>query len=309
MSHGHNLRTRLPHQRSSAAPRPSRRRHQGTMATAQDAIDAMTAVGNRIDAVQLGQTNITTQLANIKTQLAALIGVQTAPGLPAAGVAASIPVVQPTTRRRLDPSTLEKLHGDVSISLLRSWRNRWDDYAALNQLSSYPAAEQMTALRMCLDPSMQQVVEIVLGISPATPTTPDDVLDCIGNHVREKRNVALDRVAFEERRQGPAESFGDFYISLRRLTDPADICGTCFDGRMATRIMAGVRDSETKKKLLALSPFPTAQTAVNLCRSEESARANEKILSQTAVASIQTRQSGKHLPSSSPSVMLATRNW
>jgi hypothetical protein len=34
-------------------------------------------------------------------------------------------------------------------------------------------------------------VEIVLGISPATPTTPDDVLDRIGNHVREKRNVAI----------------------------------------------------------------------------------------------------------------------
>ncbi len=157
----------------------------------------------------------------------------------------------------------------------------------------------MAALRMCLDPSMQQVVEIVLGISPATPTTPDDVLDRIGNHVREKRNIALDRVAFEERRQGPAESFDDFYISLRRLADAADICGTCFDGRMATRIMAGVRDSETKKKPLALSQFPTAQTAVNLCRSEESARENEKFLSQTGVASIQTRQSEKHLPSSS----------
>jgi hypothetical protein len=109
----------------------------------------------------------------------------------------------------------------------------------------------------------------------------------------------LDRVAFEERRQGPAESFDDFYISLRRLADAADICGTCFDGQMATRIMAGVRDSETKKKPLALSQFPTAQTAVNLCRSEESARENEKFLSQTGVASIQTRQSEKHLPSSS----------
>jgi hypothetical protein len=256
MSHGHNLRTRLPHQRSSAAPRPSRRRRQGTMATAQDAIDAVTAVGNRIDAVELGQTNITTQLANITTQLAALIGVPAAPGPPAAGAAAAIPVIQPTTRRRLDPSAMEKLHGDVSISLLRSWRNRWDDYAALNQLASYPAAEQMAALRMCLDPSMQQVVEIVLGISPATPTTPDDVLNHIGNHVREKRNVALDRVAFEERRQGPAESFDDFYISLRSLADAADTCGTCFDGRMATRIMAGVQKQRKSSSLSARSLQP-----------------------------------------------------
>ncbi|KAK4027788.1 hypothetical protein OUZ56_016929 [Daphnia magna] len=51
--------------------------------------------------------------------------------------------------------------------------NRWDDYAALNQLSSYPAAEGMAALRMYLNPSMQQVVEIVLGILATTPTTPN----------------------------------------------------------------------------------------------------------------------------------------
>ena len=65
---------------------------------------------------------------------------------------------------------------------------------------------------MCVNPSMQKVVEIVLGISPATPTTPDNVFDRIGNHVQEKRKVAV--VAFEVRRQAPAESFEEY---LRRL--------------------------------------------------------------------------------------------
>lgn len=117
---------------------------------------------------------------------------------------------------------------------------------------------------MCLDPSMQQVVEVVLNISPTANTTPDDVLNSISDYVRSKRNVALDRVAFEERRQGPAETFDDFYIGLRRLAESAELCGTCLDSRLATRIIAGVRDSETKKKLLALSLFPSAQEAVNL---------------------------------------------
>ncbi|EFX69814.1 hypothetical protein DAPPUDRAFT_113301 [Daphnia pulex] len=155
------------------------------MATAQDAIDAVAAVGNRIDLMEAGHTNITTQLATITQQLANLIGVSPPPPGPGPG----IPAPQPSTRRRLDPSTMEKLHGDASTSLLRSWRNRWDDYAALNQMTSYPAAEQMAALRMCLDPSMQQVVKIVFGILPTTVTTPDAVLDLIGNYVRGKRNA------------------------------------------------------------------------------------------------------------------------
>jgi hypothetical protein len=148
----------------------------------------------------------------------------------------------------------------------------------LNQLFTYPVTEQMAAFRMALDSTMQQVVEVALGITPATVTTPDQVLDLIADYIRAKRNVALDRVAFEERRQGPSESFDEFYIGLRRLAEAADLCGACSETRLVTRIIAGTRDAETKKKLLAISPFPSLQVAVNICRSEESARANERIL-------------------------------
>ena len=150
-------------------------------------------------------------------------------------------------RRRLDTSNVEKLHGDVTIPLLRSWRNRWNDFAELSQLATYPGSEQMAAFRMALDPAMQQVVEVALGILPTTVTTPDLVLDSIADYIRAKRNIALDRVAFEERRQGPSETFDDFYIALRRLAEAADLCATCFDTRLVTRIIAGTRDAETKK--------------------------------------------------------------
>jgi hypothetical protein len=69
---------------------------------------------------------------------------------------------------------------------------------------------------------MQQVVEIALGILPTSITTPNQVLDQIGDYVRGKLNIALDRVAFKERRQGPSESFDDFFIGLRRLADATD---------------------------------------------------------------------------------------
>ena len=116
----------------------------------------------------------------------------------------------------------------------------------LNQLATYFGSEQMAAFRMASDPAIQQVVEVTLGILPTTMTTPHAVLD----RIRAKRNIALNRVAFEERRQGPSETFDDFYIGLRRLADAADLCATCFDSRLITRIIAGTRDTKTKKKLL-----------------------------------------------------------
>jgi hypothetical protein len=63
----------------------------------------------------------------------------------------------------------------------------------------------MAAFRMASDPAIQQVVEVTLGILPTTMTTTDAVLDRIADYIRAKRNIALHRVAFEERRQGPSD--------------------------------------------------------------------------------------------------------
>ena len=143
----------------------------------------------------------------------------------------------------------------------------------------------MAAFRMVLDPAMQQIVEVALGISSATLLSPTDVLDQINTYIRSKRNIALDRVAFEYCRQSTSETFDDFYIRLRGLAEAADLCVTCSDTRLTTRIMAGIQDSETRRKLLALSPFPTLQNTINICQSEEAAKANEKSLSTPQVIS------------------------
>lgn len=99
----------------------------------------------------------------------------------------------------------------------------------------------MAAFRMALDPAMQQVGELALGILLTTITTPDLVLDRIADYERVNCNIALDRVAFEERRQGPSETFDDFNIGLQRLAEEADLCAT--DPRLVTRIIAGTRDA------------------------------------------------------------------
>lgn len=69
-------------------------------------------------------------------------------------------------------------------------------------------------------------------------------------------------VALEERRQGLSEKFDKFYISLKRLENAANVCGTCVDARMATRIMEGIRDADTTNKLLTIDLIPTAQDIV-----------------------------------------------
>ncbi|KZS21221.1 Uncharacterized protein APZ42_011896, partial [Daphnia magna] len=224
------------------------------MATVDDALDAAataaaaaSAAAGRLDSVKQNQLAMTQQLNTITQQLQLLIQGGGGAGSRGGGLAsggaggsggggggtvggANVGGGAPQ-RRRIDPSCLDKVLGDASFSQLRTWRNHWNDFCQLSQLSTYPANEQMAAFRMVLDPAMQQIVEVALEISSATSLSPTDVLDQINTYIRSKQNIALDRVAFEDCRQSTSETFDDFYIRLRGLAEAADLCVTCSDTR------------------------------------------------------------------------------
>jgi hypothetical protein len=71
---------------------------------------------------------------------------------------------------------------------------------------------------------MQQIVEVALGILPTSALSPIDVLDHISTYIRSKRNIALDRVVFEEYEQSATQTFDDFHIRLRNYAEAADLC-------------------------------------------------------------------------------------
>ncbi len=197
-------------------------------------------------------------------------------------------------RRRINVASMEKMEGDISLRNFQSWRNRWNDLCRLEQIASHPVAEQTAALRMCLSPSMQQIVEVVLEIPATGRHSPDYVLDEIFKHIRGRRNVALDRVEFETCRQEPGESFDDFFIRLKQIADCSELCVNCIDQRMTTRIMSAISDQGVRQKLLAKSPFPDMKIAVDLCRSEEAAARNGLQLSGQKVHQVKGKSGKNH---------------
>jgi hypothetical protein len=72
---------------------------------------------------------------------------------------------------------------------------------------------------------MQQAVEVASNFTPNNTSLPSEILGAIANHIRLKRSVALDRVAFEECHKTANETF----------------------------------DELETKQLLSLTPFPTLQ--------------------------------------------------
>jgi hypothetical protein len=120
------------------------------MATVDDALDiaaADTAATGRLHVVEQNQLTMTTKLAGIAQQLQMLLNA--GGGANEGGAGGGGCIIQ---RRRIDPSCLDKLHGDASLSQLRTWKNRWGDFCQLNHLITYPVSEQMAAFRMVFNP-------------------------------------------------------------------------------------------------------------------------------------------------------------
>ena len=71
-------------------------------------------------------------------------------------------------------------------------------------------------LRTSLSIEMRATLQLAIGIDNDDAITVTAILDRIQEHVRGKRNVTLDRVALEERKQEEGDPFDQCYIAFTR---------------------------------------------------------------------------------------------
>ena len=173
----------------------------------------------------------------------------------------------PSARSAAQPPA--KLEPGISLREFRAWRASWEDFFELADGSRLTHERQKALLRTCLTTEMRATLAHAIPV--ADTATVDELLNAIGAHFRRQRNIALSCVQFEERKQQHGEKFDRFFVGLKELAADADLCATCLDARLITRIMSGVRSEALRKKLLAIDPFPALKDVLTLCRAEESA--------------------------------------
>ena len=168
---------------------------------------------------------------------------------------------------------------EISLRNFLGWRATWEDYATLARLNRCSREEQLAAFRTCLSVDMRSTLEHAVGIGD-DPTDVSSMLDTIQEYLRSQRSVAVDRVAFAERIQEVGEAFDDFLVALKKIAANAELCPYCADQQLVTRLMCGIRDTVTRRELLAVHPFPSLRQVIDVCRSRESAANNDDLLSR-----------------------------
>ena len=96
---------------------------------------------------------------------------------------------------------------------------------------------------------------------------PEKLIEAFEKHCIDEVNEVYERYVFHRRQQEPGESFDTFVGDLRRFVKSCGY-GNVEDSTVRDRIVLGIRDDATRKKLLQTRKLDLAQ-AIDICRSAE----------------------------------------
>ena len=188
------------------------------------------------------------------------------------------------------------LSSTASLAEFVAWKDSWDDLYQCRRLEEWDTATQIAALKSCFDEELRRYIReniIDVGKNP-------DVLQLINAvelYIRGQRNPLLDRIEFYRLQQDDGETFNSFFTSLKELYKAStfkdhSLCHACQDKiascsvcqgdfhsheeeTLRDRIVTGIRNDETRHKLLAEFKL-TLQRAIEICRAEETANVTEQ---------------------------------
>ena len=123
----------------------------------------------------------------------------------------------------------------TTYSKFRFWRTTWNDYVTISNIDKLPLNIQKAEFRSCLSEDMRIHIKCAIDVSDDDQSTIEEILDKIQQHLRQKRNIALDRVSFEQREQQVGESFDEFYVAVKQLAEEADLCEHCEEQRIGLK--------------------------------------------------------------------------
>jgi len=124
------------------------------------------------------------------------------------------------------------------------------------------------------------------------------VLDKLQRHIKDQSNEALRKRAFSNCKQAEGETFSEFYVCLKTLSEEADLCkandSRCEEAWIKHGILMGVRDEKLIQKLISMDASSTLQDAVTECCAYEAAKSTTSALRDpAAVCSVSQYRKGK----------------
>ena len=168
------------------------------------------------------------------------------------------------------PSRLD-MSGNIAENW-KKWKQVWDSFEIASRLNQQENKYRMATFITCIGSEALEVSNGLPFEAEEDKRVMSKVLELTERHCIGQINVIYKRYCFNNRNQESGESFDAYLTALRTLTKTCNF-GPLTDELIHDRIVCGIRDTGTRKKLLQEAKL-TLQRCINnvsICRNNRDA--------------------------------------
>ena len=174
--------------------------------------------------------------------------------------------------------TFEPPKLDLSVDrhcAFKCWKDKWTDYAVVTKLDAETPEYQCSMLRYTFTEDTRKIYN-TFDLTADEQKDVNVIIQKLETFSKGTVNETMERHTFNQRKQDDGEPFDDFLTDIKFLSKNCNFCATCHDGLLRDRIVAGIRDSQLRQKLLSETKLDLKK-AEDICRSKEKATEGVKM--------------------------------
>ena len=166
---------------------------------------------------------------------------------------------------RIDPPGAIDLSSNKEENF-RQFVSKWKTFSILTELDRRDQQYQTALLKYCVGAECVKVLEADASYDESKPVK--HILEILEQFCIGDRNIIHERFVFNSISQAPHEPFDVFYSKLREHAKRCQYNAMTED-LIRDRIVLGVAEDSTRKKLIAYGNALNVDAAVRICRSQE----------------------------------------
>ena len=160
-----------------------------------------------------------------------------------------------------------KITGDISSNWKR-FKSQWTNYELATDLTE-DTPKRTAIFLSCIGSEAYDVFESMVFDNEEDRLSISKVIAAFEQHCIGETNITYERYILNKRVQEDHETFDNFLTDIRRLAKSCEY-GTLTESLLKDRIVIGIRDDGTRRKLLQTRKLDLA-TAIDVCRATEAA--------------------------------------
>ena len=175
------------------------------------------------------------------------------------------------------------------------WKQMWNNYVIIAKLGTQPPEYKVALFLHCIGVDALKIFNGFQFDTPEDRNNLSKIIEKFDQYTIGELNETFERYNFNLRNQEENESIDAYVTALRTLAKTCNFCDCMRDSILRDRIVLGVRDKHTRKRLLQERKLDLKK-CIDICRSTEATNSQLKTISAAQSEDVHGMKDKQQLP-------------